>query len=115
MLQAGLRLAVIRTLARKEVQKEVIRTQSPGKENTAGGYGPPLCVPSVFWQILRLEQRFSQSSKWAAASSEGLLKRFLSSHCGSAVMSPTSIHEGLGLILGLAQWIKDPALPGAVM
>ena len=32
------------------------------------------------------------------------------SYCGSVVISPTSIHEDAGLILGLAQWIKDPAL-----
>ena len=31
-----------------------------------------------------------------------------SSHCGSVVMNPTSIHENSGLIPGLAQWVKDP-------
>ena len=32
------------------------------------------------------------------------------SHCSSAVMNPTRIHEDTGLILGLVQWVKDPAL-----
>ena len=42
---------------------------------------------------------------------EASKKKLLSFHCGSAVMNPTSVHEDVGLILGLSQWVKDLALP----
>ena len=35
---------------------------------------------------------------------------FGSSHCGAVETNPTSTHEGLGSIPGLAQWVGDPVL-----
>ena len=36
---------------------------------------------------------------------------FWSSCCGAVKMNPTSNHEVVGSIPGLAQWAEDPALP----
>ena len=38
-----------------------------------------------------------------------------SSHHGSVVMNLTSIHDAAGSVPGLAHWVKDPALPWAVV
>ena len=44
---------------------------------------------------------------------KNFFKEFMekTSHCGSAVANPTSIHEDEGSIPGLAWWVKDLALP----
>ena len=47
-------------------------------------------------------------SSYTTLASNSKLK---SSHHGSAVMNPTSIHEEASLIPGLAQWVKDSVLP----
>ena len=37
--------------------------------------------------------------------------QYWSSHRGAVEMNPTRNHEVAGLIPGLDQWVKDPALP----
>ena len=44
-----------------------------------------------------------------------LKKKRESSHCGEAEANQTRNHEVVSLIPGLALWVKDPALPRAVV
>ena len=48
-------------------------------------------------------------------SKNSLSESFWSSHCGAVETNLTSVHEDVGVIPGLTQWVRDPVLPGAVV
>ena len=73
-------------------------------------------APLYFWpcpQSLNKPQGTQLAGQdWNLLSTDsGKKEEAWSSHCGTVEMNPTNIHEDVGLILGLAQWVKDPVLP----
>ena len=58
---------------------------------------------------------YRSSTETCLISVSGKKKSLGSSLRGSVVNEPTRIHEDVGLILGLAQWVKDLVSPWAVV
>ena len=71
--------------------------ETEGSENRL--WGPSLLAPPATQGLVRC------LPQWPTKQAD-----IGSSHCGSAVMHLTSIHEDAGSIPGLTQWIKDQAL-----
>ena len=64
------------------------------------------CLLSMELHSVKVGSFAGEGLVWATRKRKGG-----SSHWGSVLTNPTSIHEDAGSILGLTQWVKDPGLP----
>ena len=81
---------------------------------TLGDRVPTICAPDrsgCMWIIRNLPR------SWFMWSGEVLWQKYdsWSFHHGSTIVNLTRIHVITGLIPGLTQWVKDPALPWAMV
>ena len=99
-----------------------VPTLGAANDQSRGGVSPRICQKVHAKQTLeRLWRKGSppalllgvnRCSRWGEQCGGPLKTRNKrSSHCGSVVKKPTSIHEVPSSIPGLAQWVKDPAWP----
>ena len=94
MLLTWLMVSILGSISHNQEGKKICRISTD----------PSLCILS---SSQRKEHDWEPSSYHAKSS-----KHFTgSSHCGSVVTNPTSIHEDTGSIPGLTQWVKDQVLP----
>ena len=65
----------------------------------------PVLFPYYLWCTLCFKNKIRKLGKKIKK-----IKKSWSSHCDSVETNLTSNHEDVGLIPGLACWVKDPAL-----
>ena len=66
----------------------------------------PKCLSMDKWIKMRDTQTHPPTGIYAVNSAEIKKENLGSSHCGTAEMNLTSMHEDTGLIPGLASWVK---------
>ena len=61
-------------------------------------------IIQIYIHIIHILYIYKKTKKFLKMVKKG------NSHFGTVETSPTSIHEDVGLIPGLTQWVEDPAL-----